>query len=338
MLTSELQYSYPAELIAQKPSKSWRALFCKNGDPVEIPQEEVLDLVQPGDVFVINDTQVLKRRVFTDQGLEILFLNHLGENRWQVLFPARKLKPGDQVELPEAIKMTLVEKGIPQTVEINQSLTEKYFQQHAELALPPYIQQAREARRNQIEDEDWYTTDWGENYGSCAAPTASLHFTNDDLEKLRSKKVEVHGLTLHVGLGTFLPIRTDDLSGHKMHSEWASIPSTTLRAIQQCEAQGKTVWALGTTVTRALESWAHGYLQTHEDGCATGWTDIFIKPGFEFKCVSGLLTNFHQPESTLMALVAAFSGLDNVKRMYAYAVENKFRLFSYGDLSLWKRK
>ncbi|MBC86813.1 MAG: tRNA preQ1(34) S-adenosylmethionine ribosyltransferase-isomerase QueA [Bdellovibrionaceae bacterium] len=337
MQLADLQFEYPSELIATTPSESWRALLCENGDPIELEQSQVLDQIQPGDAFVINDTKVLKRRVFTESGLEILFLHPHSDQRWEVLFPAKKYKVGDAIPLPGGREATLIEKGIPQTIQVDAELEEEYFLKYAELALPPYIQQSRSDRHNNEQDENWYQTDWCKNQGSFAAPTASLHFDSNDLDVLKNKGVHVLPITLHVGLGTFLPIRTDSIEEHKMHSEWASLPKETLDTIRRVQASGGRVWALGTTVTRALESWAQGLLEEKDSGDVAGWTEIFIKPGYEFKCVSGLMTNFHQPGSTLMALVAAFSGLDTVRTCYQFAVEKKFRLFSYGDLSLWKR-
>ena len=214
-------------------------------------------------------------------------------------------------------------------------LTDEYFAQHGHLALPPYIQKARQKREPLAADEAWYQTAWAETAGSLAAPTASLHFSAQDLEELKDKGVHVAPLTLHVGIGTFLPVKTENLDEHLMHKEWAHIPTSSIESIQLAKKNQKRVWALGTTVVRSLESWAHERLQVAPEGAAFGETDLFIRPGFEFRVVDAMLTNFHQPCSTLLALVAAFSGLERVQKAYGYAIDKRFRLFSYGDLSLW---
>jgi S-adenosylmethionine:tRNA ribosyltransferase-isomerase len=180
-------------------------------------------------------------------------------------------------------------------------------------------------------DKAWYQTEWNKNSGSAASPTASLHFKSEDLESLKSRGVIVQTITLHVGMGTFLPIKTDSLSEHIMHSEYYEIPEETIAQIEIAKSKGRRIWALGTTVARSLESFA-------QTGKKSGDTKLFIQSGFEWRLTSGLLTNFHQPKTTLLALVAAFAGdLDLVKNIYNYAVENRFRLFSYGDLTVWTK-
>ena len=214
MQLSELDYQYPEELIATAPSGQFRCCYVNNqGEPQEIKtKNELFEQFQAGDVLVINESKVLKRRVFSQSGLEILFLQALENNQWQVLFPAKKTKLGEEVLLPQGVKMKLVEKGIPQLVETDRPLEESYFQNHGELALPPYIQQARGSRHQKDSDEQWYQTDWAKNEGSYAAPTASLHFDQKDLEELSLKGIHVEKVTLHVGLGTFLPIRSEDIN------------------------------------------------------------------------------------------------------------------------------
>jgi S-adenosylmethionine:tRNA ribosyltransferase-isomerase len=285
--------------------------------------------------------------VFSEQGLEILFLDTKDELTWSVLCPSTRWKNGTKQNLPGGVALELTARGRPQTVTSNIKLTAEYFEQHGDLPLPPYIQKARDERKNRAQDKTQYQTAWAEKPGSLAAPTASLHFSKDDLEKLEKKGVVIKHVTLHVGLGTFLPVTTDTLDEHIMHAELAEIPQDTWLAILEAKAHGHYIWALGTTVTRTLESAAHGLLPKTEPDvvCETilqdtqalffGETKLFIKPGFEFKIVDRLMTNFHQPKSTLLALVAAFAGLQNVKRAYAWAIDLGFRLFSYGDLSVW---
>ncbi|MEE6251420.1 MAG: S-adenosylmethionine:tRNA ribosyltransferase-isomerase, partial [Bdellovibrionota bacterium] len=203
--------------------------------------------------------------------------------------------------------------------------------------LPPYIQKARADRHEKKEDESWYQTAWAEKEGSAAAPTASLHFKDYHLKALRERGVEILKLTLHVGLGTFLPVSTENLEDHIMHKEWIEIPKLSLERIKLAKERGNKVWALGTTVTRSLESYANQLLEEQEDSYI-GASDLFIYPPYTYKMVDVLLTNFHQPKTTLMALVAAFTDIDNLKKSYSWAIEKRFRLFSYGDLSVWMKK
>lgn len=336
MKKADLQFDYPESLIAKVPQRPSRLCYGGGETPSELSWDQFLSLFKPNDVLVLNDTKVLKRRVFTATGLEILFLGSEDRQHWQVLFPSKRFKIGDSIELPNGRCMSLLEKGRPQKVRIDEPLSEAYFDQFGELPLPPYIQKVRDDRHAQGSDAQWYQTAWNAKPGSFAAPTASLHFTTEHLQSLRERGVRIVYLTLHVGLGTFLPVEVDDLQNHPMHKEEVEIPLATLEAIEAARAVGGRVWAMGTTVTRALESYGAGKLAaTSESYC--GSTDLLILPGFEFKMIDGLLTNFHQPESTLLALVMAFAGVEHVKKVYQWAIEHKFRLFSYGDLSIWTR-
>lgn len=304
----------------------------------ELSWDEFLSQFQEGDVLVLNNTKVLKRRVFSVDGVEILFLSTGDQIYWNVLFPSRRYKVGSVLSLPGEIEVTLLEKGRPQKVKSNQKLYENYFTQYGELPLPPYIQKARAERHTQAADERWYQTQWSEKPGSFAAPTASLHFTQEHLSQLKGRGVIIAYLTLHVGLGTFLPVEVEDLNQHIMHKEWVEIPQAVIQALETAQQKQKNVWAMGTTVVRALESYGCGLLSfDSENSTFVGHTDLLILPGFQFKMVHRMLTNFHQPESTLLALVMAFAGIEKVKKVYQWAIANKFRLFSYGDLSVWKR-
>ena len=287
--------------------------------------------------MVLNNTRVLKRRVFAGD-LEILFLKHLGERRWQVLFPAKRTKIGEVIELPLGRRMTLLEKGRPQLVEMDAELDENYFSQVGELPLPPYIQKARGERHTESGDESWYQTAWAKSAGSFAAPTASLHFSLQDIESLKTKGVHVVEITLHVGLGTFLPVTTEDLNDHDMHEEFVEISGAAWTVIQTAKREGRKIWSLGTTSTRSIESAALGLLPVTPEQGFSGFTKLLIQPGYKWQIVDCLLTNFHQPESTLLALVASFSDLSTVMSAYQYAIEQRFRLFSYGDLSVWIRQ
>lgn len=332
---SDLMFDFPEELIAQTPHYPPRvALKMNNKPPIEIPFDDIYKLFEPRDLLVVNKTKVLPRRLFIPD-FDIMFLETTDELNWTVLFSAKKCKVGDQISLPGGIVMTLIEKGLPQKVKVSDKLTSDYFEKNGHFALPPYIQKARGQDLPFDQDKQWYQTSWAKTPGSLAAPTASLHFKPSDMEKIKNK-IDIAEVTLHVGLGTFLPVTSENLSEHKMHHEYVEIEKSTIKKILKCQKSSGRVWALGTTTLRSLESWARGHLVEYENHFA-GQTDLFIKPGDEFKIVSGLLTNFHQPGSTLMALVSAFSSLEDTKQTYQFAIENKFKLFSYGDLSVWTR-
>jgi len=349
MLLSDLDFSYPSSLIATEPSRPSRIMAVDIGvtaDSTLLPQEwsmgELLNFFREGDVLVLNNTRVLPRRIFSlpleqagERGerdaLEILFLKEHESGVWDVLFPSKKYKIGDHILLPE-ISMELIEKGRPQKVRLSQPVKEEYFSKYGELPLPPYIQKARARRHSQEADQDWYQTVFAKVPGSFAAPTASLHFQKKDLDDLQKKGVVLVELTLHVGLGTFLPVTVADLNDHRMHEEWFEVPDPTWQEVVLAKQQGRRVFALGTTATRALESVALGKISGEG---RWGNTDLLIQPPFQFQIVDVLLTNFHQPASTLLALVSAFAGLKCVKKSYEWAIAQKFRLFSYGDLSVW---
>jgi S-adenosylmethionine:tRNA ribosyltransferase-isomerase len=338
MKLQDLDFSYPEELIATEPVRPSRVLLCKDEQITEISIQDLLNKIPAGDVFVVNDTKVLKRRIFAkhnSEEIEILFLSSRDNKTWEVLFPSKKFALGHVIELPLGVQLKLLQKGRPQIVELSQVVDEKYFQQVAELPLPPYIQKARGMRHNQSQDESWYQTAWAANAGSFASPTASLHFSSQDLQQLRDKGVHVLNVTLHVGLGTFLPVQVEDLNDHQMHEEFVEISKENWSIIQEQKSKGLKIWALGTTVTRSLESKAHDMLTQNANGDWCGFTRLLIQPGFQWQVVDRLMTNFHQPKSTLLALVAGFSGLNQVKRVYEIAIEKKMRLFSYGDLSVW---
>jgi S-adenosylmethionine:tRNA ribosyltransferase-isomerase len=328
MKLSDLKYDFPEELIATEPQRPSRVMWVENSKPVELSISDVLEKIPSGDIFVINNTKVLKRRVFAEGEVEILFLDKLDDDHWKVLFPSKKNKVGDTINLPNDFKMTLIEKGRPQIVKVEPAITDEDFARIAELPLPPYIQKARTSRHNSKSDETWYQTAWAEKPGSMAAPTASLHFSKNDIELLKQKSVHVVELTLHVGLGTFLQVTAEDLDDHEMHSEKYEISSENWNLIKKAKQEGKKIWSLGTTSTRVLESVA----RTEK---LFGETDLLLQVGSEFKMVDRVLTNFHQPESTLLALVAGFSDLETVKSCYNWAIAKKFKLFSYGDLSVW---
>jgi S-adenosylmethionine:tRNA ribosyltransferase-isomerase len=356
MKKSDLSFPYPESLVALKPQRPSRVMKVQKKIPSEISLQDLLEEVSPGDVWVINNTQVIPRRVWTLQGdLEILFLKPRDDDKgsedpkefrgfqdcekhfyWEVLFPASRVEENQAVLLPGGVSFRLIERGLPQVIALSEPLTEGYFTQYGELPLPPYIQKRRQNRHQSPGDLEWYQTAWAKYSGSLASPTASLHFDQKDLQFLKEKGVHVLEITLHIGLGTFLPIKCEDLNQHQMHSEWVEIPQETWDTIKEAKERGSCVWALGTTVTRSLESLAKGYFQKNETSYF-GETNLFIQPGFSLEIVDRLMTNFHQPESTLLALVAAFQDLTTVKTCYQWAIDKQFRLFSYGDLSVWDR-
>jgi S-adenosylmethionine:tRNA ribosyltransferase-isomerase len=305
MKLKDLSYDFPESLIATEPSRPTRVMWVQDEvSPIELNLQELLLRIPAGDVLVINNTKVLKRRVFAENEIEILFLDEIEKtaqhNTWKVLFPSKRLALGDTLKFGE-FTLKLLEKGRPQIVQITPAITEKDFEKIAELPLPPYIQKARQERHNVNEDQAWYQTAWAEIPGSMAAPTASLHFSQQDLMALKARGVRVIELTLHVGLGTFLPVTTDDLDQHQMHSETYEISAANWAQILDAKKKSQKIWALGTTTTRVLES----VFRTQK---LAGQTDILLQVGSSFHVVDRLLTNFHQFESTLLALVVGFLG------------------------------
>lgn len=342
MRTSDLNYNYPPHLVATEPRADYRIMWSSAAQamPAEISKNQLFQMFQPGDVLAVNDTRVLRRRVTALNGLEILFLGVLNSDAqlWEVLFPAREVRDDEVFMLPGGIEAQLVSRGLPQALRVSRPLTENYFQEFGELALPPYIQKARNERHNRTQEEAWYQTAWAKNPGSYAAPTASLHFTEADLTHLKNERgVKIAYFTLHVGLGTFLPVKTQQLSDHKMHAEMVYLSNESVQTLTSAQQLNKKIWALGTTAARTLESWARDMLHKDSDGAFSGPTDLFIQPGFEYRVVDNLLTNFHQPQSTLIVLVSAFATLPKVLSAYEWAIQKEFRLFSYGDLTVWTK-
>ncbi len=336
---NDLNFSYPEQLIATARADNTRILYSTSSEskPREFNKAQLFERINKNDCLVINNTKVLRRRVISEEGFEILFIEKVALKTWTVLFPASRLKKNQILKLADGVELVLHTKGIPQTVTLSKDIDETYFESFGQMAIPPYIQKAREQRSNEANDISWYQTSWAEKPGSCAAPTASLHFNNDDLEKLKSKGVLIAPVTLHVGLGTFLPIRDIDIKKHQMHHELVHIKKESLEVIESVKASRAKIWAMGTTAARVLESLPFDYFTTKGDGSLSGSTNLFLYPGKKIQYVDCLMTNFHQPKSTLMALVAAFAGIERVKEAYEWAINNEFKLFSYGDLSVWER-
>ena len=330
MLVSDYNYDLPEERIAKFPPKergSTRLLILnrETGKIQDSYYRDLADFLNPGDVLILNDTRVMQSRLFCHlpdgRQRELVVLEKHGDEPQRVMYRG-KLHDGDVLEV-ENQKITIVKILGNGIVEVSSEipladLAEKY----GTVPLPPYLH--RDAEES---DKKRYQTVWAKELGSAAAPTASLNMTEELLEKLKQKGVIIKYLTLHVGLGTFLPIRTDEVEGHKMHSEWFHIPEDTIAAIEEAKNHNHQVVALGTTVARTLEYYG-------KTGKTEGEDDIFIYPGFEFAVIDALLTNFHAPKSTVLMLASAFAGWDHLKNAYAHAVDEKYNFLSYGDSML----
>ena len=335
MLVSDYSYNLPEEKIAIRPPKvrgTTRLLVLnrQTGDITDSKYANLADFLEPGDLIVLNDTRVMRSRVFTElpdgRPRELVVLEkHDGEID-HVMYRG-KLHAGDRLTVKNVANDNKTDDIITikeilgngtATVTTNRDLT-KIVADYGNVPLPPYLH--RDADK---EDIKRYQTVWAKELGSAAAPTASLNMTKEPIQQLQDKGIQIKYLTLHVGLGTFLPIRSDNVEEHHMHSEWFHIPEDTLQAIKETKASGHRVIAVGTTVTRTLEYWA-------KTGRTEGEDDIFIYPGFKFEVIDALLTNFHAPKSTVLMLTAAFAGWDHLKPAYEHAVQSGYQLLSYGD-------
>ena len=328
---ADFHFELPAELIAQHPPASRTAsrllaLDGTSGRLRDLGFPDLAGLLEPGDLIVRNNTRVLPARVHgqkegTGGAVEILVERLLGGGRFTAQARSSKgMKPGQRVALPGGAVATVASR-LDDLVEFERPAL-GYFEAHGDMPLPPYIDRAAASA-----DRDRYQTVWARETGAVAAPTAGLHFDEALLGALAARGVEIADVTLHVGAGTFQPVRVEDLDAHRMHAEWISVPPATVAAIVATRGRGGRVVAIGTTVVRALESAAaDGALAPYE-----GETRIFIRPGFRFRVVDALVTNFHLPESTLLMLVAAFAGREAVLAAYAHAVQARYRFFSYGD-------
>ena len=337
MLKSDFYYDLPPELIAQTPveprdSSRLMKIDRATGDIVHDHFYNVADYLKSGDLLVMNDSKVFPARIYgqkRDPGVpvEFLLLKRLSLTDWETLVrPGRRLKPGVVVDFPEGLSAEVLETINDGNRLVRFSFEGDFFDildRIGQMPLPPYITE-------KLRDNDRYNTIYCRETGSAAAPTAGLHFTERVFEKLREKGVDTAYVTLHVGLGTFRPVKEDDILDHKMHVEHYSIPQETADKIRECKARGGRVIAVGTTSCRTLESAA----QLSADGAITACTHdtgIFIYPGYEFKCIDGLITNFHLPESTLIMLVSAFLGRERTLRAYDTAIQERYRFFSFGD-------
>ena len=338
MKTSDFYYDLPHELIAQTPlknrQKSRMMVLDRSKDFVEHKVfEDIVDYINPGDTLVLNDTKVIPARLFghrvgKEEKIEILLLKQLEDDKWQTLVkPGKKCKVNDIIEFDETLKLKIVdilEDGQRVVKFIYDGIFNEILDRLGTMPLPPYITE-------KLDDPDRYQTVYSKHEGSAAAPTAGLHFTKEVLKKLEEKGVNLVYVTLHVGLGTFRPVKVDDVTKHQMHSEYYIISKEACDVINKTKREGKRVIAVGTTSCRVLES------ATGDDGIIyprAEETKIFIYPGYKFKMLDGLLTNFHLPESTLIMLVSALATKDKIMKAYKIAVEEKYRFFSFGDCML----
>lgn len=335
--TDDFDFNLPEELIAQVPLKNRSAsrLMVLDHNQQTIEDKTFLDIIdelQPNDALVMNNTRVLPARLFgtkveTGAHLEVLLLKNIEGDRWETLMkPAKKAKVGTTISFGDG---RLTAKVIEELEEGGRILDFSYegifleiLEELGEMPLPPYITE-------KLDEADRYQTVYAKENGSAAAPTAGLHFTDEVLQQLKEKGVKLAFLTLHVGLGTFRPVNAEDVEDHKMHSEFYQLSEETADLLNETKANGGRVIAVGTTSIRTLETIANKFDGKLE--ADSGWTDIFIKPGYTFKFVDAFLTNFHLPKSTLIMLVSAFAGREFVLEAYQHAVDERYRFFSFGD-------
>ena len=349
---SDFDFHLPPELIAQHPASersSSRLLDGSEPEPIDRIFKSLPELMQAGDLLVFNDTQVVKARLFGEKStggkVELLIERVLPEHRVVAHMKVSKKPPiGAKLHMgidtkngAAGFEATLLgrwpdDKGALFCFQLNDE-PHALMAQYGHVPLPPYIERPHDGSASDAdiaEDEARYQTVFARNPGAVAAPTAALHFDEALLQQLKDRGVNTASVTLHVGAGTFQPVKSENIAEHTMHSEWYDIPEKTQHALHECRARGGKVWAVGTTSVRTLESWA-------QSGQAQGDTQIFITPGFEFQWVDCLITNFHLPKSTLMMLVSALAGYEHVMRLYEHAISKQYRFFSYGDAMLLKR-
>lgn len=336
MKKEDFYFDLPEELIAQDPledrSSSKLLVLDKSTGKVEHHVfRDVLDYLEEGDCLVINDTKVIPARLFgsrvgTDAKIEVLLLKRMENDTWETLVrPGKKAKVGTRISFGEGLLVgevvDIVEEGNRLIRFEYQGIFEEILDQLGQMPLPPYI-------THQLEDKNRYQTVYAKHIGSAAAPTAGLHFTPELLQKIEDKGVKIAKVTLHVGLGTFRPVKVDNILEHHMHSEFYQIDEEAAEKINSTKDSGKKVICVGTTSCRTIESAAN---ENGRLSACSGWTEIFIYPGYKFKILDNLITNFHLPESTLVMLVSALAGREHVLSAYRQAIEERYRFFSFGD-------
>ncbi|MDO1605886.1 tRNA preQ1(34) S-adenosylmethionine ribosyltransferase-isomerase QueA [Lactobacillus sp. YT155] len=335
--TEDFDYNLPEELIAQTPIKNrdqsrLLVLDHKTGEYEDHHFYEIIDYLNPGDAVVMNDSKVLPARLYgtktdTDAHMEVLLLNNIEGDKWEVLMkPARKAPVGTEVTFGDGQLTATVLEELDHGGKIIEFHYDGIFmeilEQLGEMPLPPYI-------KERLDDPDRYQTVYAKEIGSAAAPTAGFHWTKDLLQKVEDKGIKLVYLTLHVGLGTFRPVSESDVEKHKMHSEFYRLDEESAQTLRDVKANGGKIVATGTTSIRTLET--IGTKFNGEIKADNGWTDIFIKPGYEWKVVDHFITNFHLPKSTLVMLVASFTGRENILNAYQHAIDEEYRFFSFGD-------
>ncbi|MBF0842454.1 MULTISPECIES: tRNA preQ1(34) S-adenosylmethionine ribosyltransferase-isomerase QueA [Mammaliicoccus] len=336
MNIEDFDFDLPESLIAQTPllnRESSRLLKCDKvtGELEDLTFKDVIHQLSPGDCLVLNDTKVMPARLFgikeeTGAKVEMLMLTQQENDEWEVLIkPAKRIKINQSVSFGEGKIIATCVKELDQGGRIMKLSYEGILQERldelGEMPLPPYI-------KERLDDQDRYQTVYAKAVGSAAAPTAGLHFTKNLLQEIRDRGVHVAFITLHVGLGTFRPVSVDNIDEHEMHSEYYQMSGDTAELLNKVKADDKKIISVGTTSTRTLET-----IRSRNDKfiAESGWTDIFIYPGYEFKAIDGLITNFHLPKSTLIMLVSALSSRENILNAYRHAVESEYRFFSFGD-------
>ena len=336
MTTDDFNYDLPEECIAQTPleersSSKLMVLDKKTGKIEHKIFSDIVDYLEEGDTLVLNDTKVLPARLIgtkssTGAVIEILLLKNLEKDNWECLVkPARRIKEGTIVSFGEgklkALCIAEKEDGIRHFQFQYKGIFLEILEELGTMPLPPYIHE-------KLKDQSRYQTVYAKEIGSAAAPTAGLHFTNELLEKIKEKKVNICYITLHVGLGTFRPVSVENVEEHEMHSEFYSMKKEVAETLKKTKENGKRIIAVGTTTTRTLETIMKEYKEFRE---CSGWTKIFIYPGFHFEGIDALITNFHLPKSTLVMLVSALAGKENILNAYQVAIKNGYRFFSFGD-------
>ena len=340
MKTEDFNYYLPEELIAQTPLKNRdeSRLMVLDKTTGEIEHKhfyDIIDYLEEGDVLVLNDTKVLPARLHgikesTGSHIEILMLKELESDSWECLArPAKRISVGDTIDFGGLLKATCTqvkEEGI-RTFKLScQGILYEILDKLGEMPLPPYIHE-------KLKDKDRYQTVYAKEVGSAAAPTAGLHFTPELLDKIAKKGIKIEYITLHVGLGTFRPVTSENVLDHQMHSEYYIMSKETADTLNEAKKNGNMIVSVGTTSTRTLETVVNLYGEFKE---CSGWTNIFIYPGYKFKAIDYLITNFHLPKSTLVMLVSALAGRENILNAYNIAVKERYRFFSFGDAMLIK--
>lgn len=339
--TKDFDYELPDELIAQTPLKnrSSSRLMVVNRQEHSVTDlhfDRIIDYMQPGDGLVVNETRVIPARIIgekpeTGGHLEVLLLHNTEGNQWETLVkPARRAKTGTVIHFGDngRLKAQVVEEldHGGRIIEFDyEGVFLEILEELGQMPLPPYIKET-------LDDPDRYQTVYAKENGSAAAPTAGLHFTPDLLEQIKEKGIKIIPLTLHVGLGTFRPVSVDKIEDHQMHAEFYQLSEKSAQSIRKIKNNGGDIFAVGTTSVRTLETIARDH--QGEMVASSGWTDIFITPGFQYQVVDHLITNFHLPQSTLMMLVSAFYDREHILQAYQYAVDEKYRFFSFGDSML----